>query len=211
MIRVVIADDHAVVRGGLARIVRDTVGMQVVAEASSVPEVLDAVRSTECDVLLLDVNFQGQTSLDAMKTIRIELPSVRILVLSMYPEEHYAIRFLKAGASGYLTKDAAPDELIVAISRVASGKRYLTAELAEAALLGAVDGERPPHNDLSDREYEVMIGIASGRRIRDIAESLNLSDKTISTYRARILRKLGCESTADIVAYALGHDLLSDV
>ena len=211
MIRVVIADDHAVVRGGLVRIVRDAAGMQVIAEASSVPEVIDTVRSIECDVLLLDVNFQGQTSLDALKTIRVERPSVRILVLSMYPEEHYAIRFLKAGASGYLTKDAAPDELIVAISRVASGKRYLTAQLAEAALLGTGEGERPAHTDLSDREYEVMVGIASGKRLRDIAESLNLSDKTISTYRARILRKLGCESTADIVAYALQHDLLTDV
>ncbi|MFW5683834.1 MAG: response regulator [Spirochaetota bacterium] len=207
MIRVAVADDHAVVRAGLTRIIRDQGQMTIVGEASSVDEVLDLVRSTECDVLLLDVNLHGTTSLEAMKSIRTGHPSVAILVLSMYPEEQYAIRFIKAGAAGYLTKDAAPEQLVEAITRIASGGHYVTPQLAEMAVFGAQSNEAI-HETLSDREYEVMLGIARGKRIRELAEELALSEKTVSTYRTRILRKLDCSSNAEIVQYALSHNLL---
>jgi len=208
MIRVVVADDHAVVRAGLTRIIKDQSPLQIVGEAASIDELLDLVRETECDVLLLDVNIHGTTSLEAMKSIRSSYPDLAILVLSMYPEEQYAIRFIKAGASGYLTKDAAPDQLVEAINRVASGGHYVTPQLAEMAVFGNQNSNRPAHEALSDREYEVMLGIARGKRIRELAEELTLSEKTISTYRTRILRKLSCASNSEIVQYALSHGLL---
>lgn len=208
MTRVVVADDHAVVRAGLTRIIRDQSQLQIVGEAASIDELLDLVRSTECDVLLLDVNLHGTTSLEAMKSIRSSYPDLAILVLSMYPEEQYALRFIKAGASGYLTKDAAPDQLVEAINRVASGGHYVTAQLAEMAVFGTQSSNQAAHEALSDREYEVMLGIARGKRIRELAEDLTLSEKTISTYRTRILRKLSCESNAEIVQYVLSHNLL---
>lgn len=209
MIRVIVADDHAVVRAGLVRIIRDQSQMDVAAEASSVEELLTTVRKIECDVLLLDVNLHGKTSLEAMKTIRASSPGVSILVLSMYPEEQYAIRFIKAGAAGYLTKDAAPEQLVEAIVRIASGGHYVTPQLAEMAVFGVQGPDSSAHEALSDREYEVMLGIANGKRIRELATELDLSEKTVSTYRSRILRKLGCASNAEIVQYALSHELLS--
>ncbi len=210
MIRVAVADDHAVVRAGLIRIIRDQAHMEVCGEASSIEDVLSLVRAIDCDVLLLDVNLHGKTSLEAMKAIRAEHPEIVILVLSMYPEEQYAIRFIKAGAAGYLTKDTAPDQLVDAITRVASGGHYVTPQLAEMAVFGMSGGpEDAAHEALSDREYEVMLGIARGKRIRELASELTLSEKTVSTYRTRVLRKLGCASNAEIVEYALNHDLLT--
>ena len=208
MIRVLVADDHAVVRAGITRIVREQPDFTVVGEASSVDEVMSACETTECEVVLLDVNMQGQTSLEALKTIKAQKPSVAILVLSMYPEEQYAIRFLKAGASGYLTKEAAPDELVAAIHRVASGEHYLTPKLTEAVVFGDPARTAAPHQALSDREYEVFLGLAHGKRIRDIADELPLSEKTVSTYRARVLRKLGCATNAELVSYAIERELL---
>jgi two-component system, NarL family, invasion response regulator UvrY len=210
VIRVAVADDHAVVRAGLTRIIRGQSRMQIVCEASSVDEVLAMVREQTFDVLLLDVNLHGKTSLEAMKAIRAEHGRVAILVLSMYPEEQYAIRFIKAGASGYLTKDAAPEQLVEAITRVAAGGHYVTPQLAEMAVFGT-QADEAAHKALSDREYEVMIGIARGKRIRELADEFALSEKTISTYRTRVLRKLSCASNADIVQYALSHSLLNDV
>lgn len=209
MIRVLVADDHAVVRAGLTRIVKDQPTMEIVGEASTVDEVLSLVRETACDVLVLDVNMHGTTSLEALKSIRTSHQGIAILVLSMYPEEQYAIRFIKAGASGYLTKDAAPDQLVDAITRLAAGGRYVTPHLAEMALFATQETERPAHETLSDREYEVMLGIARGKRIRELADELTLSEKTVSTYRTRVLRKLGCSSNADIVEYTLSRDLLT--
>ncbi len=208
MIRVAVADDHAVVRAGLIRIIREHGQMEVVGEASTIEELLSMIRSTECDMLLLDVNLHGTTSLEAMKTIRASYPDVAILVLSMYPEDQYAIRFIKAGAAGYLTKDAAPDQLVEAITRIAAGGHYVTAELAEMAVFGSQGQSSAPHQTLSDREYEVMLGIARGKRIRELADELMLSEKTVSTYRTRVLRKLDCASNAEIVQYALNHNLL---
>ncbi len=209
MIRVLVADDHAVVRAGLTRIVKDQPTMEIAGEASTVDEVLSLVRETACDVLVLDVNMHGTTSLEALKSIRASHQGIAILVLSMYPEEQYAIRFIRAGASGYLTKDAAPDQLVEAITRLASGGRYVTPHLAEMALFATQESERPAHETLSDREYEVMLGIARGKRIRELADELTLSEKTVSTYRTRVLRKLGCASNADIVEYTLSRDLLA--
>lgn len=183
--------------------------MRIVAEASSVDEVLSLVREVACDVLVLDVNMHGTTSLEALKSIRASHQGISILVLSMYPEEQYAIRFIRAGASGYLTKDAAPDQLVEAITRIAGGGRYVTPHLAEMALFANQESDRPTHETLSDREYEVMLGIARGKRIRELADELTLSEKTVSTYRTRVLRKLGCSSNADIVEYALSRSLLT--
>jgi DNA-binding NarL/FixJ family response regulator len=208
MIRVLVADDHAVVRAGITRIVREQPDFSVVGEAASVSDLLSTCENQECDVLLLDVNMQGQTSLEALKTIKNQNPSVAILVLSMYPEEQYAIRFLKAGASGYLTKEAAPDELVAAIHKVASGEHYLTPKLAEAVVFGDSSTQAQRHKELSDREYEVFLGLARGKRIRDIAAELSLSEKTVSTYRTRILKKLGCETNAELVSYAIEFRLL---
>ena len=209
MIRVVVADDHAVVRAGLIRIIRDREEMEVSGEASSVDELLTMVRDVRFDVLLLDVNLHGKTSLEAMKTIRASHPGISILVLSMYPEEQYAIRFIKAGAAGYLTKDTAPEQLVEAIERIAAGGHFITPQLAEMAVFGVHGPDSVAHETLSDREYEVMLGIANGKRIRELASELDLSEKTVSTYRSRILRKLGCASNAEIVQYALSHNLLS--
>ena len=209
MIRVLVADDHAVVRAGLTRIVKSHGGMQIAGEASSIDELLNLVREVVFDVLLLDVNVHGITSLEAMKSIRATRSDAAILILSMYPEEQYAIRFIKAGASGYLTKDAAPEQLVEAIIRIASGGRYVTPQLAEIAVFGTQGASRPVHESLSDREYEVMLGVARGKRIRELAEELTLSEKTISTYRTRVLRKLSCASNAEIVQYALSHGLLN--
>lgn len=181
--------------------------MEIVGEASSVEELLELVRQREIDVLLLDVNLHGKTSLEAMKSIRASHESIAILVLSMYPEEQYAIRFINAGAAGYLTKDAAPEQLTAAIAKVASGGHFVTPQLAEMAVFGS-NGALAPHESLSDREYEVMLGIARGKRIREIADELSLSEKTVSTYRTRVLRKLACASNAEIVQYALSHNLL---
>jgi len=208
VIRIAVADDHAVVRAGLVRIIREQGQMQVAGEASTIDELLAMIRETECDMILLDVNLHGTTSLEAMKTIRASYPDIAVLVLSMYPEDQYAIRFIKAGAAGYLTKDAAPDQLVEAITRIAAGGHYVTAELAEMAVFGSQGPSSAPHQGLSDREYEVMLGIARGKRIRELADELMLSEKTISTYRTRVLRKLDCESNAEIVQYALNHNLL---
>lgn len=208
MIRILVADDHGVVRAGLVRIIREQGGMEVAGEASSVDELLAMIREIPCNVILLDVNLHGKTSLEAMKTIRASHPEISILVLSMYPEEQYAIRFINAGAAGYLTKDAAPDQLVEAITRIAGGGHYVTPSLAEQAVFGTQGPGSAPHQGLSDREYEVMLGIARGKRIRELAEELTLSEKTVSTYRTRILRKLGCASNAEIVQYTLSHNLM---
>ncbi len=209
MIRVLVVEDHAVVRAGLVRIIDDQPTMKVVGEASTADEVIALARNSPCSVMLLDVNLQGRTSLDAMKTLRISHPHIAILVLSMYPEEQYAFRYIKAGASGYLTKDSAPEQLVEAIVRVASGGRYITAHLAEMAVFSTRGDDAPAHEILSDREFEVMLGIARGKRICELADQLNLSEKTVSTYRTRVLRKTGCSSNADIFEYSLGQQLLT--
>lgn len=209
MIRILIADDHEVVRRGLRQILSETSDMAVTDEASSGEEVLDKVSSKDFDVVLLDISMPGKSGLDVMKQLRNSRPHLPVLILSIYPEEQYAVRVLKAGASGYLTKESAPEELISAIRKVSSGRKYITPSLAEKlACQLDLTSERPLHETLSDREYQIMVMIASGKAVKNMAESLSLSVKTVSTYRSRILEKMGMKSNAELIRYAIQNNLL---
>lgn len=209
MIRVTIADDHAVVRRGLAEILRETADIEVLAEASDGDELLAALRTREPDVAVLDLRMPGPSGLDLVKHLRAEFPGLRILVLSAHPEDQYAVRVVRAGAAGYLTKETAESELVRAVRRVAGGKKYLTPGMAEALLdqLDA-DPDEAPHAQLSDREFQVMRLIASGLPVSAVAEKLSLSVKTVSTYRTRLLQKMGMANNAEITRYALEHGLV---
>ncbi len=207
-IRVLIADDHAIVRQGLRQILSDTPYLTVSGEAENGVQAVQMVRSGEWDVVLMDVSMPDRNGIDALKLIKKEFPRLPVLILSMYPEEQYAIRALKAGAAGYLTKQSAPDLLVTAIRQVASGKKYVSPSLAEE-LANAIgeDTERPAHEKLSDREYQTLCMIASGKTPTDIAEALNLSVKTVSVYRARLLEKMHLRNNAELTHYGLKHGL----
>ncbi len=210
MIKILIADDHAIVREGLKQIVADTSDMIVTAEASDGHEVLALISQDNYDVVVLDMAMPGLTGLDILKQIRRETPKLPVLILSVHPEEQYAVRSLKAGASGYLTKERAPDELITAIRKVSMGGKYITSSLAEKlAFELEVDAEKPPHKTLSDREFQVMCMIAKGRTIKNIAEELYLSPKTVSTYRSRILEKMKMKSNEELTHYARNNHLVN--
>jgi two-component system invasion response regulator UvrY len=209
MIRVLVADDHAVVRRGLVQILTEAPDMVVAGEASTGREVLQAVRKHDYDVLVLDIAMPEGGGLEVLQQLQTLKPDLHVLILSMYPERQYAVRALKTGAVGYLTKESVPDELIAAIRKVARGGKYVTQSLAEqlaSELRGEV--EKEPHKTLSDREYQVMTLLAAGKSVTDIATKLSLSVKTVSTYRARILNKLYLKSTAEIIRYALEHELV---
>lgn len=208
-IRVLIADDHAIVRQGLRQILSDTDDLEVAGEASNGIEALQQVRQNNFDVVLMDVSMPDRNGIDALKMMRKEYPRMPVLMLSMYPEEQYAIRALKAGAAGYLNKQSAPEQLVTAIRQVASGKKYVSASLAEE-LANAItdDSDRPPHEKLSDREYQTLCLIASGRTPTQIAEELNLSVKTVSVYRARLLEKMRLSNNAELTHYGLKHGLV---
>lgn len=207
MIRILIADDHAVVRRGIKEILADAPDMRCVAEAASGKETLQLAAATECDVAVLDIFLPDMNGLDVLKQLRAQFPKLRVLILSAYPEEQYAVRALKAGASGYLTKTSAPEELLEAIRTAQRGSKYITRALAEQ-LAAAVSGEpAAPHAALSDRELQVLRGLAAGKTLNDLAADLALSPKTVSTYRARILDKLGLATTAELIRYALEHGL----
>ncbi len=209
MIRILIADDHAIVRKGLKQIISETQDMIVADEAGDGQEVLNKVRKDSFDMVLLDISMPGRTGLDILRELKAEKPRMPILVLSMYPEEQYAVRVLRAGASGYLTKESAPDELIAAIRKVSLGKKYITPSLAERLAFDLdIDSDKPLHETLSDREYQVLCLIASGKTVGEIAEKLSLSAKTISTYRARILEKMNMKNNAELTHYALQHKLV---
>jgi two-component system invasion response regulator UvrY len=209
VIKIVIADDHPIVRAGLKQILADASDIEVVAEASDGHEILKLIRKGGVDVVLLDISMPGLMGLDALKQMNAENPKLPILVLSMHPEEQYAIRALKAGASGYLTKAAAPEQLIGAIQKVYRGGRYVSATLAEKLALGLKAGSTGlPHENLSDREYQVLCLISSGKTVKEIAEELSLSEKTISTYRARILEKMSMKSNAELAHYGIKNELV---
>jgi two-component system invasion response regulator UvrY len=209
MIKILIADDHAIVREGLKQIVAETSDMIVADEASTGHEVLDKVRDNEYDVVVLDISMPGSDGIDVLKQIRKKRPAMPILVLTMHPEEQYAIRVLKAGANGYMTKESAPDELVRAIDRVSKGKKYISPSLAEKLAVELEgDREKPLHESLSDREFQVMRLIASGKRAKEIAEELCLSVKTISTYRFRIMEKMRMKHNAELTHYAIKHGLI---
>lgn len=210
MIKILVADDHAIVRQGLKQIVADTSDMVVAGEAVDGQEVLDQVRKEGWDLILLDISMPGRGGIDILKELKTERPKLPVLILSMYPEEQYAIRALKAGAAGYLTKESAPEELIEAIRKVSRGSKYISASLAEslASHVGTTNAEKPPHETLSDREYQVMLMIASGKTVSEIAAELSLSVKTISTNRVRALRKMGMKTNAELTYYAIKHGLV---
>lgn len=192
MIKILIADDHAIVRKGLKQILSETYDMVVANEAANGRQCLELVGKNDLDLVLLDIAMPGRGGIDILKDLKHEKPKLPILMLSMYPEEQYAVRALKAGASGYLTKESAPEELIAAIRKVSQGGKYVSSSLAEKlAVYLETDSEKPVHEMLSDREYQAMLMIASGKTVKQIADKLSLSVKTISTYRARILKKTG--------------------
>jgi len=209
MIRALIADDHAVVRQGLKQILGDTPEMVVAGEATTGQEVLDKVRAETWDVVVLDISMPDRSGLDVLKQLRSERPKLPVLVLSMHSEDQYAVRVLKAGASGYLTKDSAPDELVKAIRKVVSGGRYVSPFLAEKlAFAIGTDSSRLPHETLSDREFQVLRLIATGKSVAEIAAELYLSPKTVSTYRARLLQKMNLGTTAELIHYAMQNHLI---
>ncbi len=212
MIEILLADDHAIVRAGLKEILTATGDILVAAEATNGQEVLAAVRGREFDVAVLDMSMPGRSGIELIKLVKAERPKLRILVLSMYSEEQYAVRAVKAGASGYLTKESAADELVSAIRRIAAGGAYISPETAERLVLDASPpSDAAPHTLLSDREYQVFRMIAMGRSVSQIAAELSLSVKTISTHKTRILQKMGISNQAELVRYALKHRLIDEV
>ncbi|MBL8439321.1 MAG: response regulator transcription factor [Zoogloeaceae bacterium] len=208
-LRVLIADDHAIVRQGLRQILSDTDDLEVTGEAENGVDAIHLARQQPWDVMLMDVSMPDRNGIDTLKIIRKEFPRQPVLILSMYPEDQYAIRALKAGAAGYLTKQSAPEQLVNAIRQVANGKKYVSASLAlELAEAITDDTERPPHERLSDREYQTLCLIASGKTLTQIGEELNLSVKTVSVYRARLLEKMRLRNNAELTHYGLKHGLV---
>jgi len=209
MIRLAIADDHPIVREGLRRIASDDAGISVTGEAATSGELFRLLAAAAVDVVLLDVSMPGSTFVETLKDLREKHSSIKVLVLSAHPEDQWAMRALRAGAAGYLTKDHSPEQLVQAIRRVARGGKYVSESMAEK-LAGMVDDgrTRAPHERLSDREFEVLRALGSGMMVKDVAKQLHLSAKTVSTYRARLLEKMGLKSKADLVRYVVTHDLL---
>lgn len=211
MTRLVIADDHAIVREGLKRIVAEADGLQVEGEAADGGEVMKLVREREFDLLLLDLSMPGRSGMELIKLVKAERPKLRILVLSMHQETQYAVRAIKSGASGYLTKESAPGELVRAIRKIAAGGAYVSAEVAEQLALGAMPGgDRPPHSALTDREFDVFRRLVAGSSVTEIAAALNLSVKTVSTHKANLMGKLGVSNQSELVRYAIRHGLAGE-
>jgi two-component system invasion response regulator UvrY len=209
MLKVLIVDDHAVVRQGLRQILTEIPELSVVAEAENGQDALNKVRAEPWDVLVLDMSMPGRSGLDILKDVRRERPETRVLVLSMHPEDQFAVRMLRAGASGYLTKETAPDQLVAAVRKVLTGGRYISPSLAEKLAFDVDrDSDRPLYEKLSDREFQVLRRLAMGKTVQEIAAELMLSPKTISTYRARVLEKLELKSNAELIHYAIGNKLV---
>jgi two-component system invasion response regulator UvrY len=211
MIRILVVDDHAIVREGLKQILGDVEDMAVLAEACNGQEAMEQIRRQTFDVILMDISMPGRSGLEILKDIKNEHPKLPVLILSMHPEEQYAIRALRAGAAGYMNKSSAPDELIGAIRKVSAGRKYVSPSVAEklAFELGT-DPTRLPHELLSDREYQVMMMLAAGKSVSEIGQELCLSVKTISTYRARIMEKMNLKKNAELTLYAVQNHLLND-
>jgi two-component system invasion response regulator UvrY len=209
MIRIIIADDHTIVREGLKQIITESAEMTVAGEASDGQELVEKVKKGDFDAVLLDISMPGRNGIDILKQIKAENPRLPVLMLSMYPEDQYALRAMKAGASGYLTKETAPEELIKAIKKITSGGKYVTSTLAErlVTVFGG-DMEELPHKKLSDREFEVFLKISSGKQVSQIAGEMFLSVKTVSTYRNRILAKMDMENNAELMRYAMNNGLI---
>ena len=209
MIKILVADDHTIVREGLKQILAETSDIVVSGEAANAQEILNKILKNDYDIVLLDISMPGRSGLDVLKTLKSIKPQLPVLILSMHPEEQYAVRALKGGASGYLTKESAPDELITAIRIVSTGRKYVSSALAEKLAFDLENNnEKPLHETLSNREFQVMCMIASGKVISEIAEELLLSIKTVSTYRARILEKMKMKHNAEITYYTIKNGLV---
>ena len=209
MIRIGIVDDHAIVRSGLKQFFSEHTDLRVVGEAGSGREAIDLVRNTELDVLVMDLSMPGQSGIDALSMIHAKAPDVGILILSGYPEEHYAMNLIRQGASGYLNKECDPKTIVDAIRTIALGRRYITPVVADllARQLDRKD-DAPPHEQLSEREFQVFLKLAKGESAGDIAETLSLSVKTVSTYRTRLMEKLNLSTNSDLTYYALKNKLI---
>jgi len=208
MIRVIIVDDHPVVRRGLRQILEDEPDMEVAGEAKNAEECFSLVRKTDCTLVLLDITLPDRSGFDVLKQLKYEHPGLPVLILSMHPEDLYGLRLIKAGASGYLMKEGAPEELVKAIRKVSAGGKYVSASLAEKLVspLGAFD--KPPHENLSNREFQILCMIAQNKSLKSIADELCVGEKTVSTYRSRIMEKMKMSTNADLTRYALEHHLV---
>ena len=207
-IKVIIADDHPLFRRGLKHALDDTDDITVAAEVSNGDELLTRVKEGKIDIVLLDIAMPGKSGLDLLKQLKTEYPALSVLVLSVYPEEQYAVRFIKAGASGYLTKESASEQLAQAIRKIANGGKFASQQIVEKLAFESSDPDRPPHEKLSDREYQVFCMIAAGKPLTEIGEDLSLSVKTISTHRSRILEKMRMTKNAELIHYAIKTNLL---
>lgn len=209
MIRVLITDDHALIRRGLKQVLQEGLGAVTVGEAQDAREALDQIMQQKWDVVVMDISMPGRSGLDILRDIKLAHPELPVLILSMHPEDQFAVRVLKSGASGFIPKESAPEELIKAIRKVLAGGRYVTASLAEKMAFDlASSSDKPLHETLSDREFQVLRLIASGKSVGQIGEQLNLSVKTVSTYRARILEKMRLQNNAELTHYAIKHQLV---
>jgi DNA-binding NarL/FixJ family response regulator len=211
VIRIVVADDHAIVREGLKQLLSAAGDLQVIAEARDGHEVMQRVRELDFDLLLLDMSMPGKSGIELVKQVRGEKPKLRILVLSMHEEQQYAVRAIRAGAAGYLTKEGASAELVAAIRKVAGGGAYISGAVAEQLALGAMpDAKGPLHASLSDREFQVFRMIAEGKSVSDIAARLNLSVKTVSTHKANLMQKMNMRNSGELIRYAINQRLIEN-
>ena len=209
MIKVVIVDDHAILRRGLTQIIAESDDMEVVGEADSSAAAMRLLRERPCNVLLLDITLPDRNGVETLKLVRKEFPRMQVLMLSMHPENQYAVRALKAGAAGYLTKQSAPAQLVSAIRQVHQGRKYVTPAVAEELAQNVDrDADQPLHQTLSNREYQTMCMIASGKSLTDIAHQMSLSVKTVSVYRARVLEKMRLKNNAELTHYAIRNQLV---
>lgn len=208
-VKVLIADDHTVVREGVKKIISQSTDLEVAGEAGNAEELFDRIRRREVDVLVLDMSMPGRDGIDVLRRLRVENPELPVLILSVHPEEEFALRVLKAGASGYLTKDSPPEKLLQAIKRVAAGRKSISSAVAERLTLSLEkDYPRKAHEKLSDREYQVLRLLGTGKTVSAIAADMALSVKTVSTYRVRILEKMQLQNNAELMRYAHEHGLV---
>lgn len=209
MLKIILADDHAVVRQGVKQIIAGAFPSATFGEAANAHDLLGLVRNGTWDIVVLDLTMPGNNGLDMLKQIKHDLPKLPVLILSMYPEDQFAVRAIRAGAAGYLNKEGAPEELVLALQKILAGGNYISAAVADELILHTRQNDnRPTHEQLSDREYQVLCLIASGRAVKDISAELSVSAATVSTYRARILQKMNMKSNADLMQYAMQNGLV---
>jgi len=208
MSRILVVDDHAIVRAGLRQLIADEADLDVMGEAGTAAEAVAKVRAEEWDLVLLDINLPDKGGLEVLKQLKRDKPELPVLIMSMHPEDRFAVQFLRSGASGYVAKHAAPAEMVTALRTVLGGRKYISAEVGEI-LAGELDvnSDKPLHSTLSEREYQIFYKIASGQPVSKIADELCISVKTVSTYRSRILEKMNMTTTAELMHYALSNDL----